>query len=68
MIEATVKKWGNSVGIVFPKDFVNSSNIKIDDKIFVNVIKKGSLKNIFGTLEPKTSAQEFKDMVREGWK
>jgi antitoxin component of MazEF toxin-antitoxin module len=65
--EAVVRKWGNSVGIVFPKDVVKSRGIKVDQKVVVEVTKKTDLKKVFGSLPRKMSGQEFKDMVREGW-
>ena len=67
-IQATVKKWGNSVGILIPKEIVKSENIKVDREIFFDIVKKADLTNIFGSLERKLSGQNFKDMVRKGWK
>ncbi len=66
--EAVVRKWGNSVGIVFPKEVVESRAIKADQKVVVEVTKKADLKTVYGSLPRKMSGQEFKDMVREGWK
>ena len=67
-IQATVKKWGNSVGILIPKEILKSENIKVDREIFFDIVKKADLTNIFGSLERKLSGQNFKDMVRKGWK
>ena len=67
-IQATVKKWGNSVGILIPKEIVKSENIKVDREIFFDIVKKADLTNIFGSLERELSGQNFKDMVRKGWK
>jgi len=66
-IDAVVKKWGNSFGVVLPKDFVNETRLKENDKVSVVIIKKANLRNIFGTLKTKQSGQEFKDMVKAGW-
>jgi len=65
--EVIAKKWGNSIGIVLPKDFVEKQGIEENDKIFVDVVKEANLKHLFGSLKRKMSGQKFKDMVREGW-
>ena len=66
--EVIVKKWGNSVGVLFPKRFVEEKNIKVNDKIEVEIVKKANLNKVFNTLKRKMDGQEFKDMVRKGWK
>ena len=66
-IEVKVKKWGNSLGIILPKELVNEKNIKINDKINVDIGVKADLSDIFGTLDMGMSGQKFKDMVRKGW-
>ena len=66
-VEVTLRKWGNSIGIVFPKEFVKQRNLKPNEKIVVEIARKADLGRIFGTLPRKMSGQEFKDMVREGW-
>ncbi len=65
--EAVVRKWGNSVGIVFPKEYVKSRNLKVNQKIVVEVTKEADLSRVFGTLKSKQSAQKLKDIAREGW-
>ena len=66
-VEVTLRKWGNSVGIVFPKEFVKQRDLKPNQKIVVEVTRKADLSSIFGTLKTKMTAQEFKDLAREGW-
>ena len=65
--EVQIRKWGNSVGIVLPKELVEREQLKEEDKIFVEIVKKADLRKIFGSLPRKMSGQEFKDMVRKGW-
>lgn len=67
-IKSTVKKWGNSVGVLLPKEFVEKEKIKINEEIFLDVVRKADLTNIFGSLERQMSGQAFKNMVRKGWK
>ena len=67
-IEVVVKKWGNSVGVILPKELVERESIKENEKVLLEVVKEANLKRIFGSLKRKMSGQEFKDMVKEGWK
>lgn len=66
-IQTTVKKWGNSMGIVLPMDFVQNRELKENDVVIINVVKEADLKNLFGSLKRKMSGQEFKNIVKEGW-
>jgi hypothetical protein len=94
--ETRLKAWGNSVGIVIPKDKIEREHLKKNQmvRVIISPAKMvrvqdifGKLKNwkkptgqitreidkelgskFFGTLKSRQTAQEFKDMVREGWK
>ena len=66
-IEAIIKKWGNSAGIIFPKEFIEEKSLKINDKVIVEVVKEADLSNVFGSLKRKLKGQEFKDLVRKEW-
>lgn len=66
-IEVTLKKWGNSMGIILPKEVIEEKNLKEKDKIMIEVVKKANLKKHFGSLKMNMTGQEFKDMVRELW-
>jgi len=68
VIESIVRKWGNSAGILIPKEVMEKEKIKINEKILFDIVKKADLTNIFGSLERKMSGQDFKDMARKGWK
>ena len=67
-VEVTIKKWGNSKGAIFHKEFLENQGIKENDRIFVEVVKKVDLSKVFGSLKgTKMTGQQFKDMVRKGW-
>lgn len=66
-IQVTIKKWGNSLAAIFPKEVVEKEHLKENDKVFVEVVKPANLKKMFGSLKTKMSGQAFKDMVKEGW-
>ena len=70
-IKTTTRKWGNSIGIRLPKDFVKKKNLKENMEVRVEVITENDfneLDEVFGSLKRKGSGQEIKDLGREGWK
>ncbi len=64
-IQATAKKWGNSVGIIFPK----MTKIREGQKVCVHVElekKRTTVRDIFGSLPSKISTQKLlKEVDRE---
>ncbi len=66
-VELTLRKWGNSFGVVIPKELLRQKKIKPNDKVLIELIKPADLRDVFGTLKTKMSGQKFKDMVRKGW-
>ncbi|MBS3054595.1 MAG: AbrB/MazE/SpoVT family DNA-binding domain-containing protein [Candidatus Aenigmarchaeota archaeon] len=65
--EVEVRRIGNSLGVILPKEFVRQKGIKADEKILIEVVKEADLRDVFGMLKRRRSGQEFKDMIREGW-
>jgi len=66
-IEVIVKKWGNSMGVVLPKQLIEKERLKENERIFVEIVKEADLTKMFGILPRKMSGQKFKEMVRRGW-
>ena len=51
MITCKIKQWGNSLGVILPKEIVIEKNIKPDEEILLNIEKKRTiLRELFGTL------------------
>lgn len=67
MTEAIIKKWGNSLAIVIPREVVEQQHLKVNERIGLSIFKRADLVGIFGTLPRKMSGQKMKDMAREGW-
>lgn len=66
--EATVKKWGSSLGIILPKLVVDNLNISNNDKIIVTVKKKVLAKEFFGILHDwKKPTDVIKKEMKKGW-
>jgi len=64
--EVIIRKWGNSLGVVLPKDYVEQRKLKEDDTVYIEIAKPVDLRHLFGTLKTKMTGQQFKDMVRKG--
>ena len=66
-VEVKIKKWGNSMGVILPKELVKEKKLKKNQKILIQIVENADLSDIFGSLKFKKSAQELKDAAREGW-
>ena len=68
-VEAKVRKWGRSFGIVIPKDKVKEEGIKENEIVRLLIAKRTNvLKETFGTMKFKRSTQEILDESdREDW-
>ena len=66
-IEVRTKKWGNSIGIIIPSKTVEEFNIKPEEKISINISKKGNvLMEMFGAGKfKKKSARKMLDEFRK---
>ncbi|MBI2043161.1 AbrB/MazE/SpoVT family DNA-binding domain-containing protein [Candidatus Pacearchaeota archaeon] len=60
------KQWGNSLGIILPKEMVRRESITKETEITVEIEKGNPIKEIFGSLKGwKINAQKFKDELRK---
>jgi len=67
-IQAVTRKWGNSIGVILPKEVLEKEKIKEDEKITVLIVKKQKTFEAFrGLLKGKVteSAQKIKDDLRK---
>lgn len=64
--ETKIKKWGNSLGIVIPKEKFNGETLKENDSLIIFAMKKNdAAKKTFGILKDwKITGQEAKDRAR----
>lgn len=70
MIKTQVKKWGNSFGIIIPKNIVDSENLKEGEEIECMIIKdsKKRFDELFGSLKgrfEKSTEQMMREVDRE---
>ena len=68
-VEAKVRKWGRSFGIVIPMEKIKEERIKENQTVRLLIGKnKNVLKETFGTLKFKRTTQEILDESdREDW-
>ncbi len=67
-IETTTRKWGNSLGVILPRDFVRKKNLKENARVKIEITTEedvNGLEEIFGSLKRKTSGQKIKDLARK---
>lgn len=64
-----IKKWGNSLGAVLPKEMIKKKGLKEGSTVEVLVPenRKVDINKLFGSFKFKKSAQQMKDEMREAW-
>ena len=71
MIKTKVKQWGNSVGVIIPKEAVNRMNLKLGEFIIVDIKKKeGVLRELFGSMkfgDSRKALKEFRKDMESKW-
>ena len=68
-INARVRKWGDSLAVIIPKEIAEKEKIKVEDKIHLSIGKEMDFTDLFGIVKGKIkkSAQQLKNESREGW-
>ena len=71
-INATVKKWGNSFGIILPKYLIESQKLREGSNINIVIQprNKTKVKDIFGIMKGKLkrdTAEVLKEVDRDFW-
>ncbi|MBI4162845.1 MAG: hypothetical protein HY513_04125 [Candidatus Aenigmarchaeota archaeon] len=67
VLELKTRKIGNSIGVIFPNEIIKKEHIRPNQTIGIQIIKKADLRDIFGLVKTKQTAQEIKDELRKGW-
>lgn len=68
-VESQAREWGNSIGIVIPKEIAANEKIKPGDKVKIILLKKtNALKETFGTVQLKRTTEDIlKEVDEEAW-
>ena len=61
MLVCKIKKWGNSIGVLIPKEEANILNLKEDQEVIIEIRpKENPLKELFGFgKQNKITEKEF---------
>ena len=66
-VSARIRRIGNSLGIIIPREEVDMGKIKEGDLVEVEVLRRINLKEMFGSVKFRKTAQELKDEMRREW-
>ena len=68
-VDVQVKKWGDSLAVIIPKEIVETEKIHIKDMVHIKIEKETDLSDIFGILRSKLkkTPQQLKNEGRKGW-
>ena len=69
-LNAKVRKWGDSLAVIIPKEIAEKEKIHVEDKIHLKIGRERDFSDLFGIAKGKLkkTAQQLKDESREGWK
>ena len=60
------KKWGNSLGVILPAEFVKQNNIQEGEELEIILEKKKNvLKELFGSCKSKKTADQVRKEFRK---
>lgn len=58
-IVSRLKQWGNSVGIILPKEKIRKAELELEDEVEVVIKKKNPLAEVFGKLQMKRKTEDI---------
>lgn len=64
-IESKIKKWGHSLGMIIPKKTVDEMNLKENERIKIEIIKKEKI-NAFGICK-NTKSFKREEGILDRW-
>ena len=67
-LKAEIRRWGNSLGVILPKDVTRRLKLKEHEMIELKVKRgKEDLMDLFGTLKFKEPTKKIIKEIKEGW-
>jgi len=68
-VQAQLRKWGGSIGIIIPKETIEKGKFKEGQEIEILILKKtNALRETFGKIKlRKTTEQMMKEIREESW-
>jgi antitoxin component of MazEF toxin-antitoxin module len=65
--KSKLKKWGNSYGVVVPKEIVEKEGLREGEIVEISVRKAAEIERLFGKY-PFKDLQSQKDAMKKGWR
>lgn len=69
-VHARIKKWGNSFGVILPKEVIDSEHLRENQEITFWIMKPVFAKDIFGMAKSKSkknTSEILKEIRKEVW-
>ena len=67
--KSKIRVWGNSFGIVIPKEIIIKEGLMANEQVIVSISRKQTLEDFFGKGKGKIKdAQKVKNEARKLWK
>ncbi len=61
-----MRKWGNSLGVVIPREEASREGLKENDEVEIVIRKAVDIRQLFGKYKFR-DLQSLKDELRDGW-
>jgi len=61
-----MRKWGNSLGVVIPREEASKEGLHENDEVEIVIRKAVDIRQLFGKYKFR-ELQSLKDELREGW-
>jgi len=65
-IRTVMRKWGNSLGVVIPREEASKEGLHENDEVEIVIRKAVDIRQLFGKYKFR-ELQSLKDELREGW-
>ena len=65
--KARLKKWGNSLGVVIPKEAAERNGLRVGEEVEIRVTKVSDITELRGKY-PIEDIQATKEEMRKGWR
>jgi antitoxin component of MazEF toxin-antitoxin module len=66
-VQARVRRIGNSLGVVIPKEEAKLHDLREGDLVAIEIEREAGLDRLFGSLTFSKTTQELKDEMRSDW-
>lgn len=65
--KARLKRWGNSLGVVIPKETAERNGLRVGEEVEIRLTKLSDIRELRGKY-PVEDLQGAKEEMRKGWR